>query len=131
MGRIKSKNVNGLLLLVFVLTLTHVRENKGSIKKMGILGCCGSGGGVSDQDVKDREDEVGRRETEVKQREDDLFEKQKQFKQEKKQFENDKNLGQVTPTFTTDEESAKKKKQDKELAELREPNAQQAKELTA
>lgn len=51
---------------------------------------------------------MGRRETEVKQREDDLFEKQKQFKQEKKQFENDKKLGQVNPTFTTDEDSAKK-----------------------
>ena len=60
------------------------------------------------QDLKDREEDLARREKEVKQREDDLFEKQKQFKQEKKQFENDKKLGQVNPTFTTDEDSAKK-----------------------
>merc|ERR1712242_448105 len=108
------------------------RENKTRKKvpknQMGMFGCCGCGG-ASNQELKDREADLDRREKEVKQREDELFEKQKKFNQEKKQLENDKKLGQVNPTFTADEDSAKKKKQDKELNELRELNAQQAKEI--
>ena len=60
------------------------------------------------QELKDREADLDRREKEVKQREDELFEKQKKVNQEKKQLENDKKLGQVNPTFTADEDSAKK-----------------------
>jgi len=96
---------------------------------MGLFGCCGSS--EEEQALKQREEDVSKREKAVGQKESELFEKQKKFEQEKRQFETDKKLGQVNPTFTSDEDSAKKKKQDKELAELRELNAQQAKELTA
>ena len=49
-----------------------------------------------------------KREKDVSQKESELFEKQKKFEQEKRQFETDKKLGQVNPTFTSDEDSAKK-----------------------
>jgi len=95
---------------------------------MGIF-CC-SNDGTAEEELQQREEEVKRREQDLTKREDDLFKKQKQFQAEKKQFEKEKNLGQVNPTFSHDDDADKQKKHDKELVELRELNAAQAREIS-